>query len=229
MKTIVFLLSISVLLSAGVLKAQDQDINGNVNAGAPGSYWQGFRSNAASGIWGFQQNDVMMVGIGGNVYKKGFSANAMGIFNGSVKKEDVFLMNQNDPFADFLVLKSSGFVGINTSNPREQLSVNGKIRAQEIKVESTNWPDYVFLKTYELPSLRETGLYIKKNGHLPEVPTASEIEQDGISVGAMNALLLKKVEELTLHLIEMDNKMQNKEQEINDLTSRLSKLEKERQ
>lgn len=194
-------------LFCSVSKAQDQNINGNVTAGAAGTYWQGFRSNAPSRTWGFQQNDLMMMGIGGNVYEKGFSVNAMGIFNGSGTKEDIFLINQNHPSADFLVLKNTGFVGINTASPQERLSVNGKIRAHEIKVETTNWPDYVFSTAYKLPSLDQTALYIKENGHLPEVPSASETEKNGISLGEMNALLLKKVEELTLHLIEKDKEI----------------------
>ena len=65
-----------------------QFINDNVVAGISGSHWQGFKSNGPATTWGFQQNDVMYVGIGGNLYNKGFSANAMGIFNGSLTKED---------------------------------------------------------------------------------------------------------------------------------------------
>jgi hypothetical protein len=109
--------------------------------------------------------------------------------------------------ADAIVIAgNSGFVGIGTSNPKEHLSVNGKIRAHEIKVETTNWPDYVFAPEHKLPSLSDTEKFIKENRHLPEIPSAAEAEKEGISLGEMNAKLLKKIEELTLHLIEQ-NKM----------------------
>lgn len=103
-----------------------------------------------------------------------------------------------------------GNVGIGTNAPGEKLSVNGKIRAHEIKVESTasTWPDYVFEEEYDLPSLKSTADFIKANKHLPGVPTAKDVEKDGISVGEMNKILLKKIEELTLHMIEMKNEIE---------------------
>ena len=94
-------------------------------------------------------------------------------------------------------------VGIGTETPQEKLSVNGKIRAREIKVETANWPDYVFSKEYKLPDLKETETFIKNNGHLPGVPSATVAEKEGIELGEMNKVLLKKIEELTLHLIEL--------------------------
>jgi len=94
-------------------------------------------------------------------------------------------------------------IGIGTMNidPNFKLSVNGAIRAKEIKVE-TGWADYVFDDDYKLPSLSQVQEFIKKNHHLPEVPSAADVKTDGINLGEMNALLLKKLEELTLYLIE---------------------------
>jgi hypothetical protein len=100
-----------------------------------------------------------------------------------------------------------GNVGIGTHNLTEKLSVNGKIRAKEIKVEAdngTNWPDYVFQNDYKLLSLAAIEKHIKEKGHLPEVPSAKEVEKDGIALGANQAVLLKKIEELTLYMIEQD-------------------------
>jgi len=97
----------------------------------------------------------------------------------------------------------NGNVGIGTLDPKERLSVNGKIRAQEIKVETANWPDYVFTKDYQLPSLSETEDHIKEKGHLPGIPSAEEVKTNGVDLGEMNAKLLKKIEELTLYLIEI--------------------------
>ncbi|WP_202912429.1 hypothetical protein [Sphingobacterium olei] len=106
-----------------------------------------------------------------------------------------------------LVENISGNVGIGIDVPQEKLSVNGNIRAKEIKVEAANWPDYVFTSDYELQSLKEVENYIKKYGHLPHVPKADEVDANGISLGEMNKILLQKIEELTLHLIEKDKRV----------------------
>ncbi|WP_293917995.1 MULTISPECIES: hypothetical protein [unclassified Sphingobacterium] len=107
----------------------------------------------------------------------------------------------------------------------ELLSVNGHIRAQEIKVEAANWPDYVFEERYTLPTLSDLELYIKTHKHLPEVPSAKQVATDGVSLGEMNKVLLKKVEELTLHLIEKEKIQKQHEQQLADMVERLKKLE----
>lgn len=113
----------------------------------------------------------------------------------------------------------SGNVGIGTNTPREALSVNGNIRAKQIKVEIANWPDYVFKPTYQLPSLTEVKTYIDQNQHLPEIPSEQEIAKDGQNLGEMNKLLLKKVEELTLYLIEQNKRIEKLELQLNKKTN----------
>ncbi|WP_437921168.1 hypothetical protein [Sphingobacterium sp. LRF_L2] len=102
---------------------------------------------------------------------------------------------------------TDGNVGIGTTTPAEKLAVNGNIRAKEIKVEATNWPDYVFSPDYALKPIGEVRDFIVENGHLPEVPKASEVEENGLSVGEMNKLLMKKIEELTLYIIDLEQRM----------------------
>jgi hypothetical protein len=111
------------------------------------------------------------------------------------------------------IWSSAGNVGIGVSSPTEKLSVNGTVKAREIRVDGQGAPDYVFEETYHKLSLAEVEKYVRLNKHLPEVPSAKELERDGMAVGEMNKLLLKKIEELTLHLIEHERKM-NEQAEV---------------
>ncbi|MFL9483219.1 hypothetical protein ACI6Q2_10625 [Chitinophagaceae bacterium LWZ2-11] len=174
-----------------------------------GGYWQGFYSPAPSGTWAINQSDRAFFGMGGNLYSRGFSANAMGIMNGSTTAEDIFLFNRNDGNAGFLVLKANDNVGIGTASPTEKLSVNGNIRSKKITVTQQNWPDYVFDSSYTLQPLSQVEQFIKDNKHLPDVPSAKEVADKGLDVGDNQAVLLKKIEELTLYMIEM--KKENEE------------------
>jgi hypothetical protein len=109
-----------------------------------------------------------------------------------------------------LSLVRGGNVGIGIENPGSfKLAVNGKVWAQEVQVALTNpGPDYVFEPTYDLKPLAEIETYIKENKHLPEVPSAKEMEKNGVQLGEMNMLLLKKIEELTLHIIEQNKRIE---------------------
>nr|WP_315421953.1 hypothetical protein [uncultured Pedobacter sp.] len=106
-----------------------------------------------------------------------------------------------------LTVHHAGNVGIGIMNPTSKLEVNGNIRAKEIKVEAANWPDYVFDQDYKILGLNELDAYIKANKHLPDMPSSKDAEANGVELGEMNKLLLKKIEELTLHLIEKDKEI----------------------
>ncbi|HAA15394.1 MAG TPA: hypothetical protein DCE41_28330 [Cytophagales bacterium] len=115
-----------------------------------------------------------------------------------------------------LVVSDNGQVGINTSNPDPNfaLSVNGAIRAKEIKCE-TGWADFVFEEDYELPTLEEVKLFIAENGHLKDIPSAEEVEANGIALAEMNARLLQKVEELTLYTIDQQEQLKQQSDMLN--------------
>jgi len=138
---------------------------------------------------------------------------------------------ENNPYSN-ITQAENGYIGINTPNPDAMLTVKGSIHTQEVVVdlEGAVAPDYVFEKYfkgesllnpgYEFLSLSEIEAFIKKNHHLPKVPSATEIDEKGLSLKAMNLLLLEKVEELTLHAIAQQKL-------IESLSERIEKLERE--
>ncbi|WP_437398719.1 hypothetical protein [Flagellimonas lutimaris] len=103
-----------------------------------------------------------------------------------------------------LSIYNNGSVAIGTSSTgSHKLAVEGSIGAREIKVEVGTWSDYVFAKDYDLPTLEEVELHIREKGHLINIPSAKEVEANGIALGDMNRLLLEKIEELTLYVIAL--------------------------
>ncbi len=117
-------------------------------------------------------------------------------------------------------ITSNGNVGIGTTAPDEKLTVKGKIHTQEVRVDLTGavTPDYVFEKyftgtsklnsNYEMPTLEEVEAYTKANHHLPEIPSAQEMKDNGIQLKEMNLKLLQKIEELTLYTIQQQNELE---------------------
>ncbi|WP_052444045.1 hypothetical protein [Flammeovirga sp. OC4] len=128
-----------------------------------------------------------------------------------------------------LWVQQNGNVGIGTYNPGIwKLAVNGKIRAKEIKVE-TGWSDFVFYENYKLPTLQEVESHIKEKGHLKDIPSESEVKENGILLGEMDSKLLQKIEELTLYIIQQDKKIIEQAKKIEKLETfekKLLKLQK---
>ena len=107
-----------------------------------------------------------------------------------------------------MIIDGSGNVGMGTTNPGSyKLAVSGKIRAKEVVVE-TGWSDFVFEEDYYLMPLPEVERYIAEYQHLPDVPSAEEVAANGLALGESQALLLQKVEELTLYMIDLDKENQ---------------------
>ena len=123
----------------------------------------------------------------------------------------------------------SGNVGIGTTDPKGyKLAVNGNVIATSMTVKLyANWPDYVFKKDYQLLSLTDVKTYIDQNQHLPDMPSEAEVAKDGLNLGEMNKLLVKKVEELTLYLIEKDKNEKENTAQLKIMTQEIAKLKKQ--
>lgn len=122
----------------------------------------------------------------------------------------------------------NGVVSIGTTAAPNgyKLAVAGKIITEEIVVKLQQggvWPDYVFGNRYNLMPLSELELFINKNKHLPEVPSAEQVAANGIAVGEMNATLLKKIEELTLYVIELKKENEKQQVLLNALAEQVKK------
>jgi uncharacterized coiled-coil protein SlyX len=145
-----------------------------------------------------------------------------GLYTGTNKGGISFSTNNGSSsiIEERMRILANGNIGIGTVNPGIwKLAVNGNLRAKEIKVE-TDWSDFVFENTYILPTLKEVEQHITEKGHLKDIPSAKEVEENGIFLGEMDSKLLQKIEELTLYTIQQ-------QKEINTQKEKVEKLEKE--
>jgi hypothetical protein len=150
------------------------------------------------------------------------SDNASPIIFSQTNQAGIFTNISTATLTERMRIAVNGNVGIGTKSPDQKLTVKGKIHSEEVIVDlSVPAPDYVFEQNYSLTPLDEVQAYIAQHKHLPEVPSAKEMEKDGVKVGAMEMILLKKIEELTLYLLGQQAMIQNQQKEIEMLKSTL--------
>jgi len=159
-------------------------------------------NNQTNGIiWrnsSYQKNSAAILPVDFGDYAR----QGLGFFTGD-------FANSTTDVVERMRITRSGNVGIGYTNPGAKLDVNGVVRAHEVKVCLNQGCDYVFEDDYKLMNLSDLSNFIKTNKHLPEVAPAAQMEAEGINLSEMNALLLKKVEELTLYVIELKNEIDN--------------------
>jgi hypothetical protein len=179
-----------------------------------------------SGTW------LSMISTGGGSFNLGFSSTyGTGLYSRSQPIKFWTSPTTSGGLAQRMIINTSGTIGIGTSlanNPNNYLlAVNGKIGAKEVQVENTStaWADYVFEDDYQLRPLEEVEVFISKYKHLPEIPSAEEVKKEGHKLGEMDVLLLKKVEELTLYLIEQEKQLKEQRQIIQEQNEAISKLQ----
>lgn len=223
------------MLSVAVFAQHDYDNEGviyshggNDHVSIGSNYMLGTYSNQESVLQLFNTNGSQITfGIMNDPLHRVFiSANSYG--NG-------LYIDQNASFSfiggtNVLKLNGSGIdggsvsIGTYTTPAGYKLAVGGKIIAEEVKVQlEAEWPDFVFNKNYNLASLEEVEQQIQEKGHLKDIPSAKEVEKNGVSLGEMDAKLLQKVEELTLYMIELNKEVKNLKEENEKLKALLKK------
>ncbi|UII74922.1 hypothetical protein LV716_11710 [Flagellimonas sp. HMM57] len=165
-------------------------------------------------IYTNQHNGIAKLEIAGGTAGFGPSYSGWSIYHSyNHTGKDLYFRYGQSGNPDF-VFTNAGELGIGTSSPDAKLAVNGNIHTREVKVDLVDWPDYVFEKEYELPTLKEVENYIAEKGHLQNIPSAKEVKENGIKLGEMNSKLLQKIEELMLYTIEQQKEIQTLKKEI---------------
>jgi len=125
-----------------------------------------------------------------------------------------------------MIITNLGRVGIGTLDPQQLLEVTGTVRAQAFQVgtQNLNVPDYVFEPNYKLLPLKQLAMYVEKEKHLPEVPSAKEIKANGVDLSTFQMQLLKKVEELTLYTLEQEQTATTQQRKIRTQDETIAQL-----
>ncbi len=197
----------------------NQSIEGNLGIGTSNpSNVQGW--SRVLDVAGDSNSKILATSLN-STYKVGiFSHSSWYEGGGFVGTESAHPLHLITNYNTKMSILTNGNVGIGEINPKNKLDVKGTIHSQEVKVDMQGWSDFVFKKDYNLPTLEEVERHIAEKGHLENIPNEEEVLKNGINLGEMNAKLLQKIEELTLHVIEQEKK--NKKQSL-----QIEELEKE--
>ncbi|MDR6526910.1 hypothetical protein J2787_002290 [Chryseobacterium rhizosphaerae] len=163
--------------------------------------------------------------LGGDVFEVSFARDNQGTVNMKTFLDRPLVIGTNN--TERMRIAANGNVGIGSKNPDAPLTVKGLIHAEEIKVDLNVPADYVFQKyytgasslkpEYTIPTLEDVEKFTKENNHLPNIPSAKEIQEKGLNVGEMSNLLLQKIEELTLYTIEQNKLIKEQQKRIEAL------------
>jgi hypothetical protein len=137
---------------------------------------------------------------GGGTYTFKTSVDPQVNSKGANLQHNIYALGENNYF--------KGNVGIGRVNPYYKLDVSGIIRAHEVKVNTNSGADFVFDENYALKPLNEVSDFIQSNKHLPEIPSAADMIDNGLDMGEFQIKLLQKIEELTLYIIELNRKIE---------------------
>ena len=121
---------------------------------------------------------------------------------------------------------TDGYLGIGTTNPQSLLAVKGILTAQKVVVTQSGWSDYVFDSSYQLLSLDTVENFIQTNKHLPDVPSAKEIQADGNDLADNQRIMLQKIEELTLYIIGQNKQITKQNKKIEALQTEVAEMKK---
>ncbi len=170
----------------------------------------------------------LMISSGGNTsdirfnYNYGGGSGGIAIFDGGTTNYARLKVNET---GSLNIWSKSGKIAVGgVFAPSYTLDVNGTIRADEIIV-STEGADFVFEDSYKLPSLTSIEEHIAQNGHLPGVPSASTMRDQGVAISELQTILLQKVEELTLHMIEKEKQISELQKLVRSQQTRIQSLE----
>ncbi len=174
-------------------------VNVGIGTSNPNSMLELYGNNKALSFRNENDHDVLLIGTDGRGNGEFYLRNKSG-------ENRVYISGANN---ENIYFNNGGAVGIGTTTMGgHKLAVEGSIGAREIKVEASEWADYVFDENYQLPALQLVDAYIKENKHLIGVPSEAEVLSNGIDLARMDATLLKKIEELTLYIIEQEKQIQ---------------------
>jgi len=177
---------------------------------------------------------MAFIPAGGDCTLAGGGLMRLGLFNGTnlgIDDNEILARNNGAAAPLYLNYQSGAVVyttslSVNTTTPAVgySVSVNGKIICEELVVQnSVDWPDYVFADEYKLMPLEKLEASIDKNKHLPGIPSAQKIGEDGIPLGQIQKQMMEKIEELTLYLLQQNKRLEAQEKELANLRGQLGR------